>query len=84
MRRALRVGSCLAVLACAGATAGLAPGAMYDQLPVFTEALNTIYQSYVDELPAGKLFDSAIVGASRLGRDGLLEVAQLWCQCLLV
>jgi carboxyl-terminal processing protease len=38
---------------------------MYDQLPVFTEALNTIYQSYVDELPAGKLFDSAIVGALR-------------------
>jgi len=65
MRRILRVGSFLVVLACAGATTGLAPGAMYDQLPVFTEALNTIYQSYVDELPAGKLFDSAIVGALR-------------------
>jgi carboxyl-terminal processing protease len=65
MRRALRVGSLLTVLACAGATTGLAPGAMYDQLPVFTEALNTIYQSYVDELPAGKLLDSAIVGALR-------------------
>jgi carboxyl-terminal processing protease len=65
MRRILRAGSFLAVLACGGATTGLAPGAMYAQLPVFTEALDTIYQSYVDELPAGKLFDSAIVGALR-------------------
>src|SRR5262245_57645749 len=65
MRRAFRVGSLLVVLACAGATAGLAPGAMYDQLPVFTEALNTIFQTYVDELPTGRLLDSAIVGALR-------------------
>src|SRR5262245_42459993 len=65
MRRILGAGSLLVALTCAGATTGLTPGAMYDQLPVFTEALNTIFQSYVDELSAGKLFDSAIVGALR-------------------
>jgi carboxyl-terminal processing protease len=66
MKRTFRIGLLLAVLAVAVAAAAvteLTRGAMYDQLPIFTEALNTIYEKYVDELPAEKLLDSAIAGA---------------------
>src|SRR5262249_8588281 len=64
MRRKFWIGSFLLLLAFPGwtPTAGLR-GRGYDQLPVFTEALNTIFSSYVEELPAEKLLGSAMVGA---------------------
>src|SRR5262245_35610766 len=65
MRRTFRLGSFLILLAGAATWTATAQmrGGMYDQLPVFTEALNTIFSSYVEEMPPEKLLGSAMVGA---------------------